>query len=88
MRPQIDVIKVCTEERTNYHKALTTRFEEWMVEISSLVEKTGNNALAKAEGVHGDLLAGVEKGKQEDLARYDQLIQRIEVLENRNINIF
>ena len=59
-----------------------------MVEISSLVQKTGDDALAKAEGVHGELLEGVEKGKQADVARYDEIIQRIEVLEKRKLIIF
>ena len=59
-----------------------------MFEISSLVQKTGDDALAKAEGVHGELLEGVEKGKQADVARYDEIIQRIEVLEKRKFIFF
>ena len=54
-----------------------------MVEISGLVEKTGKTAMTKAESVHVELVAGVEKGKNTDAARYHELIQRIEVLETR-----
>ena len=82
------LIQETTEERQNFHLALTNKFEEWMVEVSSLVEAKGEHAQDKLSGVHTQLEEGVSKGKEMDEERYQQLIVRIEALEKRSVDFY